>query len=78
MLGAVATGRTYITGLLEAEDVLNTAKAVSALGSPARKIEGGWEVLGRGVGGFSQPSQDLDFGNSGTGVTPDDGPVGGP
>jgi 3-phosphoshikimate 1-carboxyvinyltransferase len=68
MLGAMATGRTFITGLLEAEDVLNTAKAVTALGCPARRIEGGWEVLGRGVGGFSQPSQDLDFGNSGTGV----------
>ncbi len=68
MLGAMATGRTFITGLLEAEDVLNTAKAVTALGCPARKIDGGWEVLGRGVGGFSQPSQDLDFGNSGTGV----------
>ncbi|MFM9850554.1 MAG: 3-phosphoshikimate 1-carboxyvinyltransferase [Hyphomicrobiaceae bacterium] len=68
MLGAMATGRTYITGLLEAEDVLNTAKAVTALGCSARKTQGGWEVLGRGVGGFQQPSQDLDFGNSGTGV----------
>lgn len=68
MLGAMATGRTHITGLLEAEDVLNTAKAVTALGCAARKTEGGWEVLGRGLGGFMQPSQDLDFGNSGTGV----------
>lgn len=68
MLGAMATGRTYITGLLEADDVLNTARSVTALGCRARKIQGGWEVLGRGVGGFMQPSQDLDFGNSGTGV----------
>ena len=68
MLGAMATGRTSISGLLEAEDVLNTGRAVTALGCPARKVQGRWEVLGRGVGGFSQPSQDLDFGNSGTGV----------
>lgn len=68
MLGAMATGRTHITGLLEAEDVLNTAKAVTALGCAARKTQTGWEVLGRGLGGFMQPGQDLDFGNSGTGV----------
>ncbi len=68
MLGAMATGRTSISGLLEAEDVLNTGRAVTALGCPARKVKGSWEVIGRGVGGFSQPSQDLDFGNSGTGV----------
>lgn len=67
IFGALASGRTRITGLLEAEDVLNTAAAVTALGAPARRIEGGWEVLGRGVGGLAQPAGDLDFGNSGTG-----------
>ena len=34
MFGALATGRTRITGLLEGEDVLNTAKALQALGCP--------------------------------------------
>jgi 3-phosphoshikimate 1-carboxyvinyltransferase len=72
MLGALATGRTRITGLLEGEDVLNTAKALQALGCPIRRDEGEaggvWEVLGRGVGGLEQPAGDLDFGNSGTGV----------
>ena len=68
ILGALATGRTRITGLLEAEDVINTAKAVSALGAAASKSGGVWEVLGRGVGGLSQPSEPLDFGNSGTGT----------
>ena len=67
MFGAMATGRTRITGLLEAEDVVNTAKAVTALGCPAAKTGDIWEVLGRGIGGFRQPSGDLDFGNSGTG-----------
>jgi 3-phosphoshikimate 1-carboxyvinyltransferase len=68
MLGALATGRTRITGLLEGEDVLNTAKALQALGCPIRKDGTVWEVLGRGVGGLEQPAGDLDFGNSGTGV----------
>lgn len=68
MFGALASGRTRITGLLEAEDVLNTAKAVEALGCPARKVGEQWEVLGRGVGGLAQPVGDLDFGNSGTGT----------
>lgn len=67
MLGALASGRTRIVGLLEAEDVINTAKAVTALGCPARKLGDHWEVLGRGVGGLVQPVGDLDFGNSGTG-----------
>jgi 3-phosphoshikimate 1-carboxyvinyltransferase len=67
MFGAIATGRTQITGLLEAEDVINTARAVTALGAPAAKSGDTWEVLGRGVGGLSQPAGNLDFGNSGTG-----------
>ena len=55
MLGALATGRTLITGLLEGEDVLNTAKALEALGTEVRKLGGSWEVLGRGVGGPVSP-----------------------
>jgi 3-phosphoshikimate 1-carboxyvinyltransferase len=68
MFGAIATRRTTITGLLEAEDVLNTAKALQALGCPIRKTAGTWEVLGRGVGGLAKPDGELDFGNSGTGT----------
>ena len=67
MFGALATGVTRIKGLLEAEDVINTAKAVTLLGAPALKRDPIWEVRGRGVGGLVQPAGDLDFGNSGTG-----------
>ena len=50
ILGALATGRTRITGLLESEDVLATAKAVVALGAQIRHVNGSVEVTGQGVG----------------------------
>ncbi len=68
MFGALATGRTRVRGLLEAEDVINTAHAVTALGAPAAKKGDVWEITGRGTGGLSQPEGPLDFGNSGTGT----------
>ena len=68
IFGALATGVTRITGLLEAEDVINTANAVTALGAPAAKTGAIWVVKGRGVGGLTQPDAPLDFGNSGTGT----------
>jgi 3-phosphoshikimate 1-carboxyvinyltransferase len=68
ILAALAVGETKISGLLEGEDVLNTANAVQALGaSVERRGEGEWRVHGVGVGGFAQPAAALDFGNSGTG-----------
>lgn len=68
IFGALATGTTRIEGLLEAEDVINTARAVTALGAPAEKRGEVWEVKGRGPGGLRQPEGPLDFGNSGTGT----------
>lgn len=68
ILGALATGRTRITGLLESDDVLNTAKAMAALGAGVERTgSGAWTVTGTG-GRFAQPAAPLDFGNSGTGV----------
>lgn len=68
IFGALSLGQTRIRGLLEAEDVINTAKSVTALGAPAAKTGDTWTVSGRGVGGLSAPAQALDFGNSGTGT----------
>src|SRR5438876_7759131 len=68
-MGALAVGRTRIEGLLEGEDVLRTAAAVRALGASAeRGRDGAWIVDGVGVGGFAEPGDVLDFGNSGTGI----------
>lgn len=68
IFGALATGTTRITGLLEAEDVVNTGKALTALGAPVERVDGEWLVKGRGVGGLREPQGPLDFGNSGTGA----------
>jgi 3-phosphoshikimate 1-carboxyvinyltransferase len=68
ILGALAVGETMVNGLLEAEDVLNTAEAMRRLGAQVtRDGEGTWRISGVGVGGFVQPGDVLDFGNSGTG-----------
>jgi 3-phosphoshikimate 1-carboxyvinyltransferase len=68
ILGALAVGETRISGLLEGEDVLNTARAMRALGAKVdRTGDFAWSVRGVGVSGFAQPDAPLDFGNSGTG-----------
>jgi 3-phosphoshikimate 1-carboxyvinyltransferase len=68
ILGALAVGETRISGLLEGEDVLNTAKAMQALGATVeRQGDGVWSVRGVGIAGFAAPEKPLDFGNSGTG-----------
>jgi 3-phosphoshikimate 1-carboxyvinyltransferase len=68
ILGALAVGETRISGLLEGEDVLNTARAMQALGARVERTGAfAWSVRGVGVAAFAQPENPLDFGNSGTG-----------
>ena len=69
IFGAMAVGETRITGLLEGQDVLDTAKAMRAFGATVtRHGEGAWTVNGVGVGGFQEPADVIDCGNSGTGA----------
>jgi 3-phosphoshikimate 1-carboxyvinyltransferase len=69
IFGAMAVGETKITGLLEGQDVLDTAKAMQAFGATVtRHALGDWSVQGVGVGGFTEPADVIDCGNSGTGV----------
>ena len=70
ILGALAVGETRISGLLESEDVLNTAGAVQALGAGRSRATAGGQLAGdRGGRGRTGGSAEgaLDFGNSGTG-----------
>jgi len=68
IFAALASGVSRIRGLLEAADVINTAKSIVALGASVEKVDGEWHVTGRGVGGLRDPGAPLDFGNSGTGT----------
>jgi len=69
MFGAVSIGETQVEGLLEGEDVLATAQALSQLGVAIKKsVTGQWIIQGVGVGGLSQPDDVIDMGNSGTAV----------
>lgn len=67
ILGAVASGQTRVTGLLEADDVMATAQAMRALGAHIRKEGDTWLVDGMGNGALLEPEGPLDFGNAGTG-----------
>ncbi len=69
IFGAMAVGETKITGLLEGQDVLDTANAMRAFGATVLQHgPGAWSVRGVGVGGFAEPADVIDCGNSGTGV----------
>ena len=69
ILGALSIGCTEIEGLLEGEDVLDTAEAMRSFGAHVVKHDNGnWYVDGVGVGGFAEPKKIIDCGNSGTGV----------
>ncbi len=69
IFGAMAVGETKISGLLEGQDVLDTASAMRAFGAEvAQHDPGEWSVQGVGVGGFREPADVIDCGNSGTSV----------
>lgn len=67
MLGTLAQGETMISGLLEGEDVLNTAEACRQLGAKISDGQDGlWRIHGAGLGNLKEPAGVLDMGNSGT------------
>jgi 3-phosphoshikimate 1-carboxyvinyltransferase len=67
LMGAIASGRTEITGFLEGEDCLHTLKALEKLGAAVtRKGPGHYLVDGVGPGGFHEADDVIDCGNSGT------------
>ena len=67
MFGGLAAGETRITGLLEGEDVLNTGRAMQAMGARIEKTGAEWIIKGVGNGALLAPEAPLDFGNAGTG-----------
>ncbi len=67
ILSALASGTSLIRGILTAEDCMHTIGALEALGARAAFEGDVLEMRGTG-GGWRQPEQVLDLGNSGTGM----------
>ena len=68
IFGTLSVGETRITGLLEGEDVLATARAMQAFGAEVERGGDGWSVWGVGVNGLAEPGDVIDCGNAVTGV----------
>jgi 3-phosphoshikimate 1-carboxyvinyltransferase len=64
LFGALATGETRVTGLLDAEDVHSTRKAVERMGAVVR-AEGN-EIVVTAPEKLQEPDDVIDCGNSGT------------
>jgi 3-phosphoshikimate 1-carboxyvinyltransferase len=63
VLGALAEGGTRISGLLDAEDVAATRRAVEAFGARVERDGDDWLVMGAD---WCSPPEPVDCGNSGT------------
>lgn len=69
LFSALSAGKSRISGFLEAEDPLNTMKCFSRFGVKYTKISPThYEVESPGKKFLSSPSDELDFGNGGTGI----------
>jgi 3-phosphoshikimate 1-carboxyvinyltransferase len=68
MFGAIAEGETTISGFLQGEDTLATAKVFQQMGVAIENKDGLVKVKGVGLTGLQAYKDALDFGNSGTSV----------
>ena len=68
MFGAIADGETTISGFLQGEDTLATAKVFQQMGVEIENNGDVVKVKGVGLNGLKSYDKALDFGNSGTSV----------
>lgn len=68
IFGALASGETTVTGLLEGADIMSTIGAMQAFGADIGKDGDTWHVTGCGEAGLQTPASQIDCGNAGTGV----------
>lgn len=68
MFGAIAEGRTRVTGFLDGADCLATLTCLRLLGVSIEGTGTVWTVEGVGLRGFLEPETILDVGNSGTSI----------
>ena len=69
IIASLTVGRSVVRGLLEGDDVLCTVSAMRALGARIERQDSErWIIDGVGLGGLSEPEDQLNLGNSGTGA----------
>lgn len=68
MLGALASGESQISGILESADVQSTASVLRSLGVDVPQLSSAFSMNGVGLDGLRAPDSTLDAGNSGTTV----------
>ena len=66
IISSLAIGPSSISGILESEDVINTANALRSLGIRIESQNKTLIVHGSGIGGLNEPRKCIDCGNSGT------------
>ncbi len=66
IFASLSSGMVKISNLLESDDVLRTLNILRELGIKIIKKDKKWLVFGNGTGGYMQPMQALNCGNSGT------------
>ncbi|MFX3622813.1 MAG: 3-phosphoshikimate 1-carboxyvinyltransferase [Ectobacillus sp.] len=66
MFGAIAEGKTTVSGFLPGEDCLSTISCFEKLGVEIKREGDYVEVYGKGLNGLTEPKEVLDVGNSGT------------
>ncbi|MGB9735346.1 MAG: 3-phosphoshikimate 1-carboxyvinyltransferase, partial [bacterium] len=65
-ISALAGGVSKIDNLLIAEDILSTIRCLTSLGANIQLQDKTATIIGNTISGFSEPSDVLDAGNSGT------------
>ncbi len=69
IISSLASGKSRIKGLLEAEDCLKTLEVMRNLGVRIKREDAGeYTIIGSGIEGLQEPDCVLDCGNSGTGM----------
>lgn len=66
MFGAIAKGKTTVTGFLPGEDCLSTISCFQKMGVKITQMGDFVEIESRGIDGLQEPKDILDVGNSGT------------
>jgi 3-phosphoshikimate 1-carboxyvinyltransferase len=68
ILGALATGRSRISGILDSADINSTASVLRSLGVAVPDLASTFRLSGKGLRGLKAPGSPLYAGNSGTTV----------